>query len=335
MVGLPRLFAGRTALALFCLVAAGLCAPASAQELTFLGGATRSERTHESTYAWMLEYKQGLSEHEALSFAYVNEGHFPFHHRDGNAAQYWLRTNVFGRRLSLGLGLGPYYYFDTTVPPGGKEGYIDRHGWGGMASASAAWFLGRHLVLEARLNYVATFGSYNTASATLGLGFQLASPARPGPFARPPHQPEWTTRQEVVVHGGQTIVNSLHSEQSSAQSVEYRRGIGRNWDASVAWLNEGDSRLVRRNGLVAEVWAVRAFFDDRFAVGVGGGTYLAVDQRRQPRPGESGKGTVAGIVSLRLACRKGPWEVPLRWDRIVTGYNRDTDVFMLGLGYRF
>jgi hypothetical protein len=325
----------RHLLTLAAVILACLALPAFAQELIFLGGATRSTQTHLSTYAWLLEYKQGLSEHEALSFAYVNEGHFPYHHRDGNAAQLWWRTNLFERRLSLSFGLGPYYFYDTTRPPGGGPGYVDQHGWGGLASLSAAWFLKHGLVLEARVDSMATFSSYNTVSAVVGVGYQLAPVASPGPLARPPHQAEWTTRQEVVVYLGQTIVNSFHSEQSSSQCLEYRRGIGRYVDASVGWLNEGDSRLVRRNGLEAELWAVRSFLEDRLALGVGGGTYFALDQRRQPRPGESGKGSIDGIVTLRVAYRNGRWEVPLRWDRIVTGYDRDTDVFTTGLGYRF
>ena len=28
------------------------------------------------------------------------------------------------------------------------------------------------------------------------------------------------------------------------------------------------------------------------------------------------------------------WEVPVTWHRIITGYDRDTDIFMLGLGWR-
>lgn len=325
----------RHLLTLASVIVACLALPACAQELTFLGGATRSTRTHLSTYAWMLEYKQGLSEHEALSFAYVNEGHLPYHHRDGNAAQYWWRANFFERRLSLGFGLGPYYFYDTTRPPGGGPGYIDQHGWGGLASLSAAWFLKHGLVLEARINSITTFSSFNTLSAVVGLGYQLAPASRPGPLARPPHQPDWTTRQEVVLYLGQTIVNSFHSEQATSQMLEYRRGIGRYVDASVAWLNEGDTRLVRRNGLVGELWAVRSFLGDHLALGVGGGTYVAVDQRRKPRPGENGQGAINGIVTFRVAYRNGRWEVPLRWDRIVTGYNRDTDVFTAGLGYRF
>jgi hypothetical protein len=306
-----------------------------AQELTFLGGATRSLQTHDSTYAWMLEYSQGFGEHHALSFAYINEGHLPYHHRDGNAAQLWARKNLFGRRLSLAVGLGGYYYYDTVGRPGG-ESYVNHHGWGGIGSLSATWYLKNRLTFQVRANWIGTFSSYNTLSAVVGIGYQLSPPDRLGPRPRPPRQGEWTNRDEVVFHAGGTVVNSLHSELSNASGFEYRHGIGRYWDASVAWLNEGDSEVVRRNGLVAQIWSVRSFLSNHLALGVGGGTYFAVDTRRKPKPGESGQGSLDGIVSFRIAARWGQrWEVPLTWNRVVTGYNRDTDIFTLGLGYRF
>lgn len=309
---------------------------ASAQEITVSGGVTRDSDIRDNSYAWSIQYLQGLGENQAFSVAWVNEGHFPGHHRDGHAFQYWGRLNVFDRRLSLAAGLGAYRYFDTTAA--GKGGtYSDVHGWGAVESASATWYFKSRWLAQAQVNWMQAAHSFDSWSAVLGVGYQLSPPATQGPLPRPPHQAEWTTRNEVSLLAGQTIVNSFNSQSSIASSFEYRRGIGRYVDASVQWLNEGDSRIVRRNGLIAEVWAVRSFLDDHLVLGAGGGAYVAVDKRRPPAPGELVTGgTLAGIATLRVAFRfDRRWEVPVTWNRIVTGYSRDTDVFLLGLGYRF
>ena len=329
--------AGRKLVLVLVAAAAVFAArPAGAQEISFLGGAIHSAPLHDHTYAWSLEFLQGLGERSALSFAYLNEGHLPGHRRDGQTFQLWRRALFFRRRLSLAAGLGPYFYYDTTGParPGG---FRDDHGWGAVASAAATWYLPGRLTAQIRLNWVETANRFDTASVLAGLGYQLSPPPPGGgPRPRPPHQASWTTRNAVTLLAGRTIVNSYSAEYALAQSIEYRRGIGRYWDASVAWLNEGDTRLVRRNGVIAQVWATRVFPGGHLDLALGGGTYVAVDQRRTPRPGESGRGAVAGIVSLRAGVRfAGHWEIPLVWNRIVTGYNRDTDVLLAGLGYRF
>ena len=143
-------------------------------------------------------------------------------------------------------------------------------------------------------------------------------------------------RNEIAVHGGNTVVNSFHSELSKAASVEYRRAIGRYLDASLAFVNEGDSRVVRRNGFITQLWAARSFLDEHLVLGIGGGAYVAVDQRRVPKPNEKTKELLAGIVTMRAALRfAGRWEIPAQWNRVVTKYSRDTDVFLIGVGYRF
>jgi hypothetical protein len=45
---------------------------------------------------------------------------------------------------------------------------------------------------------------------------------------------------------------------------------------------------------------------------------------------------LSGIVTLTASYRFDPhWFARLSWNRIVTGYDRDTDVILLGGGYRF
>jgi hypothetical protein len=58
----------------------------------------------EKTFAWQVQYMEGLGDHFAYSLSYLNQGHFISHHRDANAANLWVRTNLFDRQLSLAAG---------------------------------------------------------------------------------------------------------------------------------------------------------------------------------------------------------------------------------------
>ena len=98
-----------------------------AQELLLLGGGTYDSAASESTYAWAVEYAQGLGENAYVTLAWLNEGHLENHHRDGLTAQIWARANLLDRRLSLALGVGPYSYFDTAQAEQGGT-YANDHG---------------------------------------------------------------------------------------------------------------------------------------------------------------------------------------------------------------
>lgn len=320
---------------LIALLALVAC-PVRAQEIYFNAGGLLDTNTKEHTYTWSLSYMQGLQEHLAVSFSWLNEGHVPGHHRDGHTVQFWGRTNVFNRRLSLAAGVGPYRYFDTSEASEGAS-YSDSHGWGAIFSLAATYYTEKRWLLQLRTNYVETGGySYDTFSVALGIGYQLDPPPSPGPLPKAPSQCERTTDNEITVFIGQTIVNSFDSEKSVSASIEYRRGLWRYVDWTFAYMYEGDNRLVRRGGLITQLWAVRAFFNKHLALGVGGGIYIAVDQRRDEQPDESGAGTVAAIVTMTASYRFFThWAVRASWNRIMTNYDRDTDILVAGVGYRF
>lgn len=140
----------------------------------------------------------------------------------------------------------------------------------------------------------------------------------------------------MTVFLGATIVNSLESEHGLAQSIEYRRGVGRYVDWTVAWINEGDIRLIRRNGVASQLWLTRAFFNDKFTLGAGAGVYYAIDPFRDRQPAQEGDEALAGIVTATSSLRfDRHWLARVSWNRVVTDYSRDSDVILLGLGYRF
>ncbi len=320
---------------LFALALLPACT-AHAQELTLFAGDLKESVTRESSSAWAFEYQQGMGENIAASFSWLNEGHVPGHHRDGQAVQIWGRANVLDRRLSLAAGIGPYRYFDTTVSSSASGNHTNIHGWGLVGSLSATYYTGRSWLLQLRANRVVARNSIDTNSLMLGVGYQLEPVSERGPLSFPPYQSGKTTTDEFTVFLGRTIVNSYQSENGVASAIEYRHGLARHVDVTVSWLNEGDARLVRRSGVTAQLWAVREVLaSDRLILGVGFGPYLAIDRHHTPAPGEGAATRFSWLFTATASYRFSPhWDARFSWNRINTNYNRDTDLLLFGIGYR-
>jgi len=306
-----------------------------AQELSFLGGVMQDIKRDDNSYSWQLEYKQRMGEYFSYSLSYLNEGHIPQHHRDGHTLQLWTHSLLLDRRLSLGLGAGPFYYFDTTAAKAGAS-YANDHGWGTMVSFAATWYTQSRLLFLVQANLVATGSGPDTVSTLAGIGYQLDATPVMSPLASVSRMPGKTSNNEITLFAGRTIVNSFRSEQALSGSLEYRRKLWPYLEGTVAWLYEGDKRLTRRDGVTTQLWAVREFSTPSLALGIGGGAYFNIDRYRDERDRRERARSVSGIVTLSASYRLTPdWALRTSWNRIVTSYNRDTDVIMGGIGYRF
>ncbi len=308
-----------------------LACPVMAREFYINAGASRDVKTGTTAGQWSVTYRQGLGDHAAFSFSYINEGHQPNHYRDGLAAQIWGRTAILDRRFSLALGVGPFAYADTKVTPV-RDVYEDAHGVGVISSVTATWSGFSPLLLQTRLNYIETRHSFDTFSGTFGIGYLLGTQAAQGPSPAPAES-RGTTHNEITVSLGQAVLNSAKSEKDTAMSVEYRRGLMRHLDWTISYLNEGDTRPLGRWGLATQLWAVQSFFDDHLTLGIGAGPYFARDKYSG---GEGQRTTAAGDLSFMASYRFHPrFALRAAFSRIITDYNRDTDVFLGGLVYRF
>jgi hypothetical protein len=308
-------------------------APARAQEVSVLGGVARLDKSSESTYSWGFTYLQPLDEHNALSYSWLNEGHYTDHHRDGFALQYWRRAWLFDHRLALAGGIGAYDYFDTTASDEGRP-YADVHGWALIYSLSATWYTRSPWFYQMRVNRTDALHSIHTTSAMFGIGYQLgasdASSASSGISGSLSD-----SGNQLTVLAGKTEVNSLHSPGAFARSVEFRHGFSPYFEASLAWLDEGKTQLTRRNGVATQLWLSRAFFDDKLRLGLGAGPYVAVDTYREVGGTNTGD-KVSALVTMTASYQFTPhWFVRASWDRVLTGYDKDSDIYLAGIGYRF
>lgn len=314
---------------LFVLFAFLEC-PAVAGEISVLGGYGATNNPVEKTYAWQVQYMEGLGDHFAYSLSYLNQGHFLAHHRDGNAANIWIRTNLLDKQLSLAAGVGGLYYYNTVEPVNGAPAR-DLHGWGTMANVAATWYTKSRWFYQVQGYWVRGGESFDTLTAVAGIGYQLDAPPMPGPDVKGTRLSERTTENELTLFGGQTVVNIPGDGKSAALALEYRLGLWRFLELTAGALYEGRSALIDRYGLTTQLWLAKPFLQDRISLGIGAGPYFAVDRRLANKDVR-----VPIIFSTTGSYRIGQdWLIRGTWDRIITTYDRDTDIFLAGIGYRF
>ena len=318
----------------FVLLGAGL--NLRAQEVSFLGGLLPKSNFDRASYTWQVDYRQDLYRDFAGSIAYINEGHVPGHHRDGTAWQAWGRLPLFQDRLSIAVGLGAYYFFDTQPLPDGDTANV--HGTAPIYSLSATGYLGNRWFYRLNFNRITPSHQVNVNTMTVGVGVWLGQGEKPtrGELGDAPDEYAYVTENEVTLFGGQSIVNTFLSPRARAYAGEYRRGLIPHLDWTASAIYEGDPEIIRRSGLATQLWFVNTFFDDRIAIGGGLGPYVYLDHHHPAGAGGKNPAAVAPLASLTFSTRlSNHWIVRMVFDRVTSSYNRDADIFLLGLGYRW
>jgi hypothetical protein len=322
-------------LALLCACAL-LAAPAGAEEVTVLGGATDTDDHTSASYAWGLEYRQRLLAHLDGTLTYLNEGHIPGHHRDGAALQLWGTTTLWQQRVQLALGAGPYVYCDTQSDAGADNDYRDYHGVGALVTGSLSYALAGNWFARLEISQVVAPGNVGTRTVMLGVGYRLQSVIdrlnrswSDTAQAAPP-----VTANELGLFYGQTIINSFHADASSAFGLEYRRRILPHLELSASLIDDGDGLDGHHMGMTGEAWLVQDFMSGRVMMGVGVGTYFSFESY-QTVYGIPAASTV-GLASMTVAWRfTRSLDLRLIWHRGFTGDDQDRDIVTTGLGWRF
>lgn len=322
----------------FILAVAGL----RAQELSFLAGGGSMPNLRSSSYSWDLGYRQHLFRHLSGSVSWINEGHLEGHHRDGTAAQVWVDLPLFKGRYIFSAGAGGYYYFDTQATPAGNT--VDVHDTAAIVSFSATAYFTDRWFARLLLNRINPRDDFRSNTLLLGAGYWFGQDKRPTPGAMggTPEEAAYVTGNELTLFTGTSVVNAAFSEHGQAYAVEYRHGLMSHLDGTVSFTYEGDPKIVRRSGVGLQVWPVNTFFHEHVTVGIGLGAYVYIDNKhlgsqRQVASGVSvSTPAIAPLISPTFAVRVAEdWVVRLVWDRVITNYNRDSDVFLIGAGYRW
>jgi hypothetical protein len=309
----------------------------SAQEFSFLTGEMSDPSLRQGSYAWQMDYRHGLYNSFEASVAWINEGHVVGHHRDGTAAEVWYRVPLEENSLRLSLGAGPYYFYDTEPLTNGDSRNL--HGVAPLFSASAEGEIYRRWFWRVIVNRIQPTTDIATNSVVAGIGFYLGKEGQlpkgnlknlfgeseASPFNRP---------NELTVYGGWSVINTLFSEGAKALALEYRRDLNRHFDWSVSYIYEGDPKIVRRSGVGIQVWPVTKYFDDRFELGFGVGTYVYIDRKHIRGTPQNHQAALAGLVAPMGTYHFGErMFTRIIWDRVITNYNRDADIWLVGFGY--
>jgi len=315
-----------------------LCAGASlhGQELTFLGGLLPETSSERSSYTWQIDYRQDLYRNIATSIAYINEGHLREHHRDGTAWEIWGRLPFAQDRFSVSVGVGAYYFYDTQPLPGGDTANI--HGTAPIYSVSATGYLSNRWFYRLNFNRIDPAHDIKVNTLMIGAGFWFGREKKPvaGELGDAPGEEGYLTENELTVFVGQSVVNTFGNPKSRAYAGEYRRGVFAHVDWTASAVYEGDPQIVRRSGAATQLWAVNSFFDKRITVGAGLGPYVFLDKKHPTNPDRKNPAAIAPLVSLTFSVRVSESCVMrMVFDRVTTSYNRDADIFLIGLGYRW
>jgi len=307
-----------------------------AQELTFLGGLLPKTNTERSSYTWQIDYRQDLYRNFATSISYINEGHLREHHRDGTAWEVWGRLPFDEDRFSVSLGIGAYYFYDTQPLPGGDTANI--HGTAPIYSLSATGYLSNRWFYRLNFNRINPANQIKVNTVMLGAGFWFGQERKPTPgkLGDAPNEEKYVTENEFTVFVGQSVVNTFGNPKSRAYAGEYRRGIFPRIDLTASGVYEGDPHIVRRSGAATQLWVVNSFFNDRITVGAGLGPYLFLDKKHPTSADSKNPAAFAPLASLTFSVRLSEsCTMRMVFDRVITSYNRDADIFLLGLGYRW
>lgn len=319
-------------LVIFCILLALPLCKADAQWLGLSAGGILNNNPFARSYAWKIEYYDNIADNFLWSFIWYNEGHIKNHHRDGMLLQAWYRQPLVQDKLFIAAGAGPFYFFDTTKDH--APGYEDVHAFAAGAGIDIWYYMTPRWALKTGAMFVLSEGANaNTVSLTLGAIYKFEDEQTTR--GRVPYL-EYEGSNEITVYLGQTIVNSFQSQKSMAVMVDYRRNIFKYLDVSAAFLNEGDSDVIRRNGIIMQLWPTRRFAGGRLSLGAGLGAYIALD-RHNNAPANTSTSALAGIITMSAGYRLSFAPISLRasWNRTVTSYNRDTDIIMGGVGYYF
>ncbi len=140
-------------------------------------------------------------------------------------------------------------------------------------------------------------------------------------------------RDEVSIYVVKSVINIAGNPSALGGAAEYRYRFSPFLEGAATYIYEGNPKVARRSGMSVQAWPVRTGVSDHIEIGAGFGAYVFIDTKHEPDPGRNATAAVAPIVSLMTSYRVTPdWFIRIIWDRVVSNYNRDADIFRVGFG---
>jgi len=314
---------------------AAMVSTVRAETLMAMGGFNDTDDHTGQTYAWEVEYQEMLTPHVAASFAWLNEGHFIGHYRDGAMAQIWLSAPEWRERFRFSLGVGPYVYFDTEANASNR-GYSDVHGIGAIITQALAVDLSRFWFVSLHTSETYAPGDVGTFAVLLGGGYRFSTSdylldalkddaGTVGAWLR--------GEQQVQLFGAEKVFNNLDYRQKASFGVDYRIALS-GWSAlSATWFDDPTSAGGLHDRLASQFWVMHSIDRAHLSLSVGLGPYVQLGA--QPSGATTNFDRVSGLSGLRADWAWSEhFSLIFTWYRKFTDDDEDRDIFALGVGWR-
>jgi hypothetical protein len=132
---------------------------------------------------------------------------------------------------------------------------------------------------------------------------------------------------------GRAVLNSFRSEESTAQALSLRTKLSRHFAASLTYTVAHDIPLDWHSGTALQLWAETPLTKS-FSAGAGIGVFIT-SEKSSAAPTNAATNP-AGILGVTLAYPFGErWVARALWNRVATRDDSDSDIVLVGLGYRF
>lgn len=286
-----------------------------------VGSGSSSEGGSMGARALQLAFGQDITDRVRCDASYINEGHPRNNHRDGFSVACW-RTQPVTPAVRLEAGAGPYFSMNTTTPAGGTQ--INDKRLGLVMSAAVIYRIrGADMHLRAQYNHVVMPGAPSSDAIMVGLGTDFDG-TRPVLTAA-----DGTT--EVGIWAGAAQVTEGSSKPGVGSQFEARRHVSHAIAYSVSAISEAqDDGALHRAGVAFQAWWGRPT-GEKWKLSIGAGPVLARDRNLA---GDRDK--VLGLLSVEAAHEIAPRiTASIRFNRIVSSYDKDADQFMVGISRSF
>ena len=267
--------------------------------------------TSEKTWSVQGGFNHALNSKFGIGAMYLNEGHLTNHHRDGFGFQAFYYKDIGSFQFQLGAG--PYLSLDNTNVATGER--LNEKHFGVISSAAVKWYpTNSYWHLRVQYNNVYMPNTFNTRSILVGLGSD---------FTR--RTTEMSTAQWTV-WVGRSRTNVTESTGATAAQVEMKQPINDHVSYSISGIMEGNTGVANRRGVAAQLWLDA--HSSNWTYSAGAGPYLAYDPYNTTH--------VSAIASMRVQRNIGMGTaVGFNFNRVITSYHRDEDMFMFGISKRF
>ena len=277
-----------------------VCSFCGAQELSIYKGQTKEKTTNQQSFSYEIDYRQLVNDVSGFSVLYLNEGHFPNHHKDLFGLETYSEMFI-SQNVSFSVGVGVGYICDT-------QNTKDTHTFGLLSTGSLTYYYDT-IFSRFTINQVNLSNNNKTTTYLLGFGYTKQ------PITKK-IEPDNTDRELSVLYGA-SVLNAPGCFSQKAYDIKYTKNITPNVSMNYSFINEGF-----RKGIAVQL-QTNTNLTDTMKIGVSAGPYFIPD-------------TSSYIVSF-IADKQINSKIKIKtsFNRIITNTNKDTDIFLAGIGYNF